>query len=115
MAKLQFSKIIGGVGAGALVGYLEKRAGGVQSQPTALSNIIPIALASASVLGFVPRIGGMGKIIGQVGEASVALVAYKLFNGDLALTGSSGSGTRIFHRSVSPVNTFTGDMSLSGL
>jgi hypothetical protein len=115
MAKLQFSKIIGGVGAGALVGYLEKRAGGVQSQPTALSNIIPIALASASVLGFVPRIGGMGKIIGQVGEASVALVAYKLFNGDLALTGSNGGDTRIFHRSVSPVNTFTGDMSLSGL
>jgi|LWDU01.1.fsa_nt_gi hypothetical protein len=114
MAKLQFSKIIGGVGAGALVGFLEQR-NGKSSEPTALSNIVPIALASASVLGFVPKLGGIGKIIGQVGEASVSLVAYKLFNGDLKLTKSGGDSTRIFHRSVSPVNTFTGDMSLSGL
>jgi len=114
MAKLQFSKVIGGIGAGALLHFLEKQYGESNSL-TSPSTIVPIALAGASVMGFVPRIGGIGKIIGQVGEASTALVAYKLLKHGMPSTSSGSTSARIFHRSVSPVNTFTGDMSLSGL
>ncbi|MEO2056322.1 MAG: hypothetical protein ABGW66_02445 [Flavobacteriaceae bacterium] len=112
MATIPTSKIIGGVGAGVLVNYLENRTGATDDIKD-LSNIVPIALAGASVLGFVPKIGGIGKIIGQVGEASIGLVAYKLIKSQGLFTPKADN--RIFHRSVSPVNTFTGDMSLSGL
>ena len=113
MATIPTSKIIGGVGAGVLVNYLENRAGATDDIKD-LSNIVPIALAGMSVLGFVPKIGGIGKILGQVGEASIGLVAYKMVKSQ-GIFSPKPSSTRIFHRSVSPVNTFTGDMSLSGL
>ena len=44
MAKLEFGKIIGGVGAGALVHLLEQRYGD-STQLTNPSNIVPILLA----------------------------------------------------------------------
>ncbi len=113
MMKLQFGKVIGGVGAGALLHFLEQKYGESNSL-TSISTIVPIALAGASVLGFVPKIGGIGKILGQVGEASIGLVAYKMVKSQ-GIFSPKPSSTRIFHRSVSPVNTFTGDMSLSGL
>jgi hypothetical protein len=115
MAKLEFGKIIGGVGAGALVHFLEQRFG-ESSQLTNPANIVPILLAGASVLGFAPKIvgGKIGKIVGDVGQASIGLVSYKIFKSGLP-TVSGNDDTRIFRRSVSPVNTFTGDMSLSGL
>ena len=114
MMKLQFGKVIGGVGAGALLHFLEQKYGESNSL-TSISTIVPIALAGASVLGFVPKIGGIGKIIGSIGEASTALVAYKLLKNGMPTTSSTATSARIFHRSVSPVNTYTGDMSLSGL
>jgi len=116
MAKLEFGKIIGGVGAGALVHFLEQKFG-ESTQLTNPSNIVPILLAGASVLGFAPKIvgGRVGKIIGDVGQASIGLVSYKIFKSGLPIGTGNGEDSRIFRRSVSPVNTFTGDMSLSGL
>ena len=115
MAKLEFGKIIGGVGAGALVHLLEQRYGD-STQLTNPSNIVPILLAGASVLGVSNKLAGgkIGKIIGDVGQASIGLVSYKIMKSGLPTT-SNGGESRIFRRSVSPVNTFTGDMSLSGL
>ena len=114
MAKLEFGKIIGGVGAGALVHLLEQRYGD-STQLTNPSNIVPILLAGASVLGVTNKLAGgrIGKVIGDVGQASIGLVSYKIMKSGLPTTASGDS--RIFRRSVSPVNTFTGDMSLSGL